>query len=1205
MKYLKIKKFRPFKSFGFILILFMALAVGGFILLLQNPIKTYAASAPFDAPPGYTWNFSYVGNGNTVQLVVKSKSNQQSAPIPFQWFDAGNNIGFGDPGQDYETRTCDTSCQNYFYSPITANTHSQTSYLVGGFQHMIITPIGSKLSPTATLTVHDNAGHYATGTIRVSGGGVSSGNPTWYNASGKATNGNGLEFISPTQIYDQATETYYNSDGVGQFANSRARFMNDGDTLYWPTPNAGAGPAASGVVNFFDATKPIGGTSSSCAGGIAAQTSAGGGNYARIFLVPTFAVNGSCYFGSNVASVATNKATFYPQGGLLNPIFEDSSHNINLSASDMQMEYSMFSWVSPTSIKTMGGGNILSLVDSTKQDAAMKAAGVSGSGWQVYSTSTCQADPFYSFVLVNNPNDASTQKNTDLSINSPSAVGQFYIANGSDSGWTNSWDQGKLDCLFKAGTWRAPSENNGNSSHTYITNIAASVGNTGDAVPATAPTTDTSPEATCETHLTSPLTWILCPVFNAASDFSNWVFTYVIVPQLVTPTIQFTSSSTGNYYSIWSNFRVYGNVFLVIAMLGVVFAEAIGGGAIEAYTVKKMLPRILIAAILINLSIYIVAGILDLANVIGLGISELITGPFSGMQHFSLSGGQQIGAFSIGIIGAIMGSAGIAGFILGFLGGVGSFVGASIGMAFFVLLPIILAAIGLLITLVIRQGLIVFLLVVSPIAFALYVLPNTEQYFKRWWKLLLETAMVFPIIMIIAAVADVLSFILLSQAHITVTPTGLSGFASNASVQTGAAMAAFTAFILQFAPLAAAPFAFKIAGGVLGKVNDMIASGAQRLNKMADSRREQAKRTYGARTLQGRQRAYARLQKIQSNTENGRFKRRLAGITSGRIAGYNLESAMSETRAQWKKEIDDQIATGKDEEVRGLSVNKAWALAHGTDAGIDGENGDYRTTSAGIRQFKSLGGAWVDEADVDAGHKRWGSNTFAQQASLSYEMRKAATEEELQRVSSHYQTLATGQGGWGMDSQQSAGTWKGSAFENQNQHLEFKHQSAGQDMGIREARKFVDEVYEKKGSYPLAQMSSNTIEELRKSYVTAYEEGDTETMKKIGSISETFVSQLGGGGVQGMAAGDVPVSGQAGTSSSRQLSAAGSGHVNERARMLAADTGVLSDPAGYVRPTSRVGAVPVITGPPSTGGNAPSGTYAPGTQPTPNTREMH
>jgi len=79
---------------------------------------------------------------------------------------------------------------------------------------------------------------------------------------------------------------------------------------------------------------------------------------------------------------------------------------------------------------------------------------------------------------------------------------------------------------------------------------------------------------------------------------------------------------------VWSSFRLYGDIVLVIALLVIVFGEAIGGGVIDAYTAKKVLPRILIAAILINLSIYIVAALEDIVNIVGSGLDSLIRLPF-------------------------------------------------------------------------------------------------------------------------------------------------------------------------------------------------------------------------------------------------------------------------------------------------------------------------------------------------------------------------------------------------------------------------------------------------------------------------------------------------------------------------------------------------------------------------------------------------
>ena len=53
-------------------------------------------------------------------------------------------------------------------------------------------------------------------------------------------------------------------------------------------------------------------------------------------------------------------------------------------------------------------------------------------------------------------------------------------------------------------------------------------------------------------------------------------------------------------------------------------------GVIEAYTAKKVLPRLLIGAALINLSFYIVIAFVDIMNIVGLGIYSLMSSTVTG-----------------------------------------------------------------------------------------------------------------------------------------------------------------------------------------------------------------------------------------------------------------------------------------------------------------------------------------------------------------------------------------------------------------------------------------------------------------------------------------------------------------------------------------------------------------------------------------------
>jgi hypothetical protein len=321
------------------------------------------------------------------------------------------------------------------------------------------------------------------------------------------------------------------------------------------------------------------------------------------------------------------------------------------------------------------------------------------------------------------------------------------------------------------------------------------------------------PNATCETGGFG-LNWILCPVFNATADFCDWMFQSIIQPFLRTSPISTNQNDTT--FKIWSQFRVYGNVMLVIGLLVLVFGQSIGGGLIDAYTVKKSMPRILIAAILINLSIYIVAGLVDITNVVGGTLGSVMTAPLNGAGafNFSPSVGQGLNivvpAAGAGIlagvsIAAVLSSSGAIGLAL-----------AALPIAKIILLtilmPVVLGLLAAFLTLILRKAILLALILVSPIAFAMYCLPNTEKYFKKWWDFLIQTLMVYPIVVAIFAVADILSV------------TVYNANRSESGAPGGGTVALIVSFVLQFLPLLLIPYAFRLAGGLIGTMHETFSN---------------------------------------------------------------------------------------------------------------------------------------------------------------------------------------------------------------------------------------------------------------------------------------------------------------------------------------------------------------------------------------------
>jgi hypothetical protein len=76
---------------------------------------------------------------------------------------------------------------------------------------------------------------------------------------------------------------------------------------------------------------------------------------------------------------------------------------------------------------------------------------------------------------------------------------------------------------------------------------------------------------------------------------------------------------------------------MVIAGLVVVIAQALGTELLDAYTLRKVLPRILIAAVGITLSWQLMEFFVTLTNDLGYGVRHLTSAPFGHLGGDSLN----------------------------------------------------------------------------------------------------------------------------------------------------------------------------------------------------------------------------------------------------------------------------------------------------------------------------------------------------------------------------------------------------------------------------------------------------------------------------------------------------------------------------------------------------------------------------------------
>lgn len=309
------------------------------------------------------------------------------------------------------------------------------------------------------------------------------------------------------------------------------------------------------------------------------------------------------------------------------------------------------------------------------------------------------------------------------------------------------------------------------------------------------------------------LGWIICPASVTIATGMDWVL------GVISSFLQVQPASVGDSHNVmfvaWNLMRSFANIAFIIVFLIIIYSQLANAG-ISNYGIKKLLPRLIVAAVLVNISYYMCAIAIDISNVLGYSIQDFfkniqtsLTNTANGTMNASIWSVQSITSFVLS-----GGTAAIAG-----AGGLLIATGGSIASAIFLLLPVLvglfLAILVAFLILAARQALIVILLIISPLAFVANLLPNTEKWFTEWRKLFTTMLVFFPAFAVVFAGAQVAGNIIVQNAaSINIVILGL---------------------IVKLAPLAISPLLLKLSGSFLGK----IAALANTPNKLIKDRAKQ------------------------------------------------------------------------------------------------------------------------------------------------------------------------------------------------------------------------------------------------------------------------------------------------------------------------------------------------------------------------------
>ncbi len=385
--------------------------------------------------------------------------------------------------------------------------------------------------------------------------------------------------------------------------------------------------------------------------------------------------------------------------------------------------------------------------------------------------------------------------------------------------------------------------------------------------------------------------WIVCPIATFLGKINDGAYATIEKLLIFTVPNPFSTDPKENaIYSIWSNLRNFANILFVLSFFAIIFSQATSMG-ISAYGIRKMLPRMIIAAILVNLSYYLCIFAIDISNVIGRGLDELLRSTTSSAAVQENNGWEEIGATLLVGSGALF--LGVPLIAATAVWATGLF----LALAATALIAIVLTVVILLV----RHVGLIMLIILSPLAFVAYILPNTEGLFDKWRKAFISLLVMYPLIALLFAGSKVASDVII------MTHQG--------DAQAGGSADSFymlMALAVLTVPLFGVPWIVKFSGGALARVAGVMNNRTKGLvdrarnygEKGAADRRLRAG-YYARNNLADRASKFGR--KADGTPERGETRRARTKERLARVAGGGLGFAAGRAQKSWDKTKEREL----------------------------------------------------------------------------------------------------------------------------------------------------------------------------------------------------------------------------------------------------------------------------------------------------------
>ena len=313
-----------------------------------------------------------------------------------------------------------------------------------------------------------------------------------------------------------------------------------------------------------------------------------------------------------------------------------------------------------------------------------------------------------------------------------------------------------------------------------------------EATDSTNSTPDTSNEKeqkTCTSQVPK-IGWLVCSISEAASAATDLLFEKL---ESVIEVDNLSSEADSPIYKIWQYCRDITNIVFIIFLL-IVVASQITGIGISNYGIKKALPKLIVAAIMVNVSFLICELGIEISNIFGAGIKDL----FEGVKVAAMGEGTTM-TIPFGELFAVV-AGGVGGTVAGIVIAVET---GAIWMFIPTILSAIVSVLVALFTMVLRKALIILLVMVAPLAIVSNILPNTEQYFKKWKDMLTKMLVFYPIFSLLFGAADIAGWAIMAGAD-------------------GDAITILIGLLVKFVPLVFSWKLLKMSGTIVGDIGQRI-----------------------------------------------------------------------------------------------------------------------------------------------------------------------------------------------------------------------------------------------------------------------------------------------------------------------------------------------------------------------------------------------